>query len=438
MKILRVLLAALVCVALAVTVAACGDDNKDNGSGGSPSTTKTDGGNAAGGPSQATVDLALKYTGGKAGAADSAKPPVKIGFTTMIGGTPEFPEQVAALDAVTKFINEKLGGVGGAPLEIVKCTIQSEEDGQKCGAEFLDAGVPVINQALIVVGNASLYKTVVPKVPVLVGTPSTGPDATTAGVYNFTGGGPGVIYAMSKDLANLGAKNVALISVGNPGGKFTMEQIAVPALDALGVKHSKIVYYTDTATTPDIVSSLQNAGGSKADAIFFDPSTPQQCASLAAAMKQLGIKGIPVEVTPICNAQSVIDAAGGDAGLEGWRQWGFGENPRVAGVPEVDAYNDIMKSYGQADFAATGFASSTVRDFLTLAKFINEGGAAPTADSIRKSILAFRGPTWMVPGEVNCEKPPTKETPSVCGNVGVGAAVEGGKWKSLGSIVVGS
>ncbi|CAB4940663.1 unannotated protein [freshwater metagenome] len=437
MKLIRILLAALVCVALAVTVAACGDDNNDKGSGASPSTTKTDGGDTAGGPSQATIDLALKYTGGTAGAADSAKPPVKVGFTTMIGGTPEFPEHVETAKAFTKFINEKLGGIGGAPLELVICTMQTEEDGQKCGAEFLDANVPVINQSLAVIGNASLYKTVVPKIPVITGSPATGPDATTPGVYNFTGGGPGVIYGMAKDAANLGLKNLALVSVGNPGGKFTMEQIAVPALDQVGVKHSKVVYYSDTATTPDIVAAVQNAGGSKADGIFFDPSTPAQCTSLVKAIKQLNLD-VPVIATVLCNGQSVVDSAGGDSGLEGWHMWGFNENPRVTGVPEVDAYNDVMKAYGAESFAFTGFGSVAARDLLTIAAFGNAAGGEITPDVMKQAILAFRGPAWMVPGGQNCEKPPVKETPSVCGDVGVGSAIEGGKWKSLGAIKVGS
>jgi hypothetical protein len=88
-----------------------------------------------------------------------------------------------------------------------------------------------------------------------------------------------------------------------------MEKIAVPALAQLGVKHSKAVYYADDAITPDIVSSIQNAGGTSADVIFLDLSGPQQCTSTWDAMKQLGIK-VPVVTTPICNADSFVEHTG--------------------------------------------------------------------------------------------------------------------------------
>jgi branched-chain amino acid transport system substrate-binding protein len=440
MRFMRAKGLALACVASSVVVAACGSSsNKDSGGSTASSTVaaspKSNAAATGGAPSKSSIDYALQYTSGKAGKADPSKPPVKIGFTTMIGGTPSFPEQVDAANATTKFINEQLGGIAGHPLQLDTCYIQSEEDGQKCGAQFLSDGVPVVNQALAVIGNASLYKTLVPKVPVLVGTTSTGPDSTTQSIYSYTGGGPAVIYAMSKDAKNIGLKNLALVSVGNPGGKFTMEKIAVPALDKLGVKHSKTVYYTDTATTPDIVSALQAAGGSKADGVFFDPSGPQQCTSLFNALKQLGLK-ITVLSTPICNAPSFIDQTGG--GPDKWRFWGFNANPRVTSDPEVKVYNDIMDTYGGSKSKYIGFASSTTRDLLTLAKFGNQLGGTLTPDSVRKQILSFSGPAFMIPGQMNCQNPPSKDTVSICGAISVGSTYENGQWKGIPGIALGS
>jgi branched-chain amino acid transport system substrate-binding protein len=342
---------------------------------------------------------------------------------------------VAAATATAEFINQKLGGIAGHPLQLDKCYMQSEEDGLKCGAQFLSDGDVVVDQALAVIGNASLYKTLVPKVPALSGTTSTGPDSTTKGVYSFTGGGPAVIYAMSKDARNQGLKNLALLSVGNPGGKFTMESIAVPALDKLAVKHSKTVYYSDTATTPDIVSALQAAGGSNADGVFFDPSGPQQCTSLFDALKQLGLS-IPVISTPICNAPSFIDQTGG--GPSKWRFWGFNSNPRVTSDPQVAVYNDIMDSYDQSSSKFIGFASSTTRDLLTIAKLGNALGGNVTPAEMTKQILAFRGPAFMIPGSMNCAHPPSTATISVCGAVSVGSTYENGAWKGIPGIAINS
>jgi hypothetical protein len=425
----------LSCAVAAIGVAACGNDKtSSSGSTGGADATVAKTEPAATTLDQAAIDYALKYTGGKAVKADASQAPITIGFSTQKGGTPSFPEQEAAADATVKFINEHLGGIAGRPLALHKCFIQSEEDGQKCGAQFIDKKVPLVNQALATIGNASLYKTVAGKVPVLVGTTSTGPDSTSKGVYSFTGGGPAVIFAMAKDTKNLGAQNTALVSVGNPGGKFTMEKIAEPALNKLKVKHSKTVYYADTATTPDIVSAVQAAGGSKAAVIFFDPSGPQQCASLFDALKQLGIKS-PVVTTPICNADLFVGHTG--AGPERWHFWGFGENPRVASSSQVQVFNDIMNSYGQSKWKYVGFASSTVRDLLTIAKFANKIGFAKLSPAtMQAAILAFRGPAFMIPGPINCAKPFDTTTQSICGVVSVGSKFEAGKWSSLGSIKI--
>lgn len=434
---------ALACLVLSVTVCACGSSSNSSssgGSGGGGSATSASSGSSSsssastGGPSQATIATALKYTGGKAGKANPSLSPIKVGFTTNIGGTTSFPENVAAATATVKFINGELGGIDGHPLVLTTCYMQSEEDGQKCGAQFLAAKDVVVNQSLAELGNQSLYQTIVPKIPVIVGTTSTGPDSDTAGVYSFTGGGPAVIYAMAKDAKNIGLKNLALLSVGNVGGKYTMDSIALPALNKLGVQHSKVVFYNVPATTPDIVSALQAAGGSTADGVFLDPSSPTECTSTYNGLKQLGLH-IPVITTPICNAPSFIDATGG--GPTNWRFWGFNSNPRVTTDPDVAAYDDIMDSYGESQWKYVGFASSVTRDLLTITKFGNALHGNVTTAAMKQQILAFRGPAFMIPGTVNCQTPPNKATVSVCGNVSVGSTY-GGSWKGIPAIPIGS
>jgi branched-chain amino acid transport system substrate-binding protein len=435
----RVVSGCAVCVVASCALTACGSSSSSSSSAassgaassGSSSTTATTG-TASSSISQASISFGLQYTGGKAGKADPSLSPIHVGFTTNLGGSPSFPENVAAANATTSFINDNLGGIGGHRLVLDTCYMQSEEDGQKCGANFAGARVPVVEQALAVIGNASLYKTLAGKAPIIIGTTSAGPDYTTKGAYSFTGGGPAVIYAMAKDTKNLGAKKAALLSVDNPGGKFTMQTYAEPAFKQLGVSFNKTVYYGEAPTTPDIVSALQAAGGSSADVIFFDPSAPGECISLYDAMKQLGIKK-PVESTPICNAPSFINATGG--GPENWRLWGFSENPRVASEAEVQVYNNIMEAYGAAAYKYVGFANSVVRDLLTIDKFMTAVGPTNiTPDALTAQIKQFPGPAFLIPGPVKCGSPPSPASPSVCGNVSVGSTYKSGAWQSLGAI----
>jgi branched-chain amino acid transport system substrate-binding protein len=212
-----------------------------------------------------------------------------------------------------------------------------------------------------------------------------------------------------------------------------MEKIAVPALDALGVKHGKTVYYPDAATTPDIVSAVQAAGGSSSDAIFFDPSGPQQCTSLFNALKQLGISK-PVITTPICNAPSFVDSTG--KGPENWRIWGFGPSPRETGDPEVQTFNNIMDAYGQSESKNIGFAPQTVRDILTIAWAGNQLGPDKlTPAGFESEIKKFPGPAFMVPGPMHCAKPlDPKNQPGLCGEEAAGSVFKDGTWQSLGAI----
>lgn len=438
-------------VAAALVIAALGLSACGGGSGsssGSETTAEAEaepsGGNettseesAGGGGEYAkeTVALGLKYTGGKEGEADSSLEPLKVGITYQLGGVPAFPEMEASAKATVQFINSNLGGADGHPIELVPCNIQAEEDGQKCAAELLEANVPIGLQTLAVIGNQSLYQTVGCKFPFIVGSPSTGPDTTTKCVYTLNGSGSSVIYAMGKDTAELakGGK-AALISVGNAGGRFTMKEIAEPVLDELNVNHSDTVYYPDSATTPEIVSALQSSGATGAEVIFFDPSTPQQCSSLFQAMQQLGLAGKPVVATGICNAPSFVDEdAGGEP--DGWRVWGFGPNPRVTSDKEGQAYVNIMEVAGQEEFINVGFSSLSATDLMAITYLANELGAKNwTAPEFEKALLAYKGPPFLISGEMTCGHSPESNQPGICGNTATGAAFENGEWVTVGPI----
>ena len=412
--------------ALALGVAAYGGISISSSAASTPTAT-------ASSVSAASLKFALSYTGGKAGKANPKLSPIRVGFTTNNGGVPSFPENIAAAKAFTSFINNNLDGVGGHPIKLDSCYIQTEEDGLKCGSQFRANKDVVVNQALLVVGNASLYSTISPKIPVLIGTPSASQDYSTKNVYNYSGGGPAVLYAMAADAKmHLNATSGALISVNNAGGTASMTTYAEPDMKKLGLTFKPTVYYQESPTTPQIVSAVQASGAASASFIYFDPSAPTECLSLYQALKELGLN-TPVESTPICNAASFVDAPG--VTLSNWRLWGFSQNPRVSGNVQVNAYNQIMAAGGQAQYEAVGFATSVAEDLLTLDKFFNKLGASkinPT--SMSKAISTFTGPAFLVPGPENCTTPPFPASPTVCSRVSVGSVVTNGVWKTLGGL----
>ena len=99
-------------------------------------------------------DWALAYTGGKAGKANATLPPVVIGYVNEEGGVPAFPEATQGLNAAVKYVNDELGGIQGHPIQIEKCFVVANEDGQKCGTQLAnDDKVKLVITGALTVGN---------------------------------------------------------------------------------------------------------------------------------------------------------------------------------------------------------------------------------------------------------------------------------------------
>jgi branched-chain amino acid transport system substrate-binding protein len=419
----------LACVGLTLGVAACGSSTSDKSSGGGSATAAAPAA-SSNAISQATIDFGAQYTGLTPGKADSSKAPITIGFVNQEGGTPSFPENTKAANAAVDFINNNLGGVDGHALKLDRCVMQAEEDGQKCAAQFRDAKVPIAELSLAVIGNTAYYKTVGTKFPTLIGTTSAPADSVSPGAYSLGGGGAAVLAAMAEVAKNqLKAKYTSVITVDNAGGKFSAEKIAIPYMDKIGLVHSKSVYYPQSATGPDVISALQAAQASKADAIILDPSTPAECISVYDAVKTLNLKA-KVIATPICNSDQFVKHAGGKP--EGWVIVGFGVNPRVTDDPQSKVFNNIMAAAGASPEATQGFTPQVVRDFLSIAKFAHAIGPDKlTPAAFVEQIEAFAGPAFMIPGPLHCGKPSDPSSTTLCGESAGISQFTGGKWISL-------
>jgi branched-chain amino acid transport system substrate-binding protein len=431
--------AALACAVMAVALGACGSD--DNGpdtatSTATPATTTAApaaSGDAASGVSQGSIDFGVQFTGGTAGRADAGMDPVTIGFINQQGGTPAFPEYADAADAAVKFVNEHLGGVGGHPLKLQKCIVQTEEDGQKCASEILsNKKIFLTNWSLAVVGGASFYKIVAPKQPIVISAAANSYDSTTENVWGLDGGGRSVLNGMTQDAKQRGAKTLALVGSSNPAGKDSYVNIVIPQLKQLGIKY-KAVYVPDTATTPDIASALQASGAKTADAIVLNLASAGGCNSTFDALKQLGIT-TPVITTTQCNADEFIDHVGG-GGAPNWDLFGFGTNPREDD-PQAAVYRNVMEAYGQKDKMFVGFVTKSFGDILHITKWANTIGYDKlSVAAFEQQIKDWRGPGFMLPGEFHCGA--NTELIGICGDSASGSTFKDGKFVSVGDFKLG-
>ena len=419
---------AVLCASVLALAACGGDDESDTttaaaGGGDTASTTTASSGGAA---SQATVDATAKFVGGTPGKADDAKKPVVIGVVNQEGATPSFPEYLRVAEATAKLVNGQLGGVQGHPVKIEKCIVQTEEDGQRCAAEFVSKKVDIAILTLLVLGNQSFYKTVGGKFPVLVSVAATGPDTTTPDVYSLDGGSGAVLNGVAVRATADGGKKVAVLTPDNDAGRNTGGTVLEPALKKLGAE-GKTAYFPEAATGPEMVQALQAAGAKDADRIVIQPSSGAQCDAIFAGMQQLGIQK-PVITNPICTSGNILKSSPDK--LEGLELVTFTGDTRVESDAEAQAYKDAMEAYGAGKYVQVGYSGKTFSDVLAVTKFANEIGPDKlSAAAYKKAITSFKGPAFGIPGEMECGHDKTQI--GVCGFYSVVTQFKGGTWSAL-------
>jgi len=390
---------------------------------------------------------ALSYTGGTAGKADPSKSPIVIGYVNQEGGVPAFPESTAGTKAAVDYVNAELGGIGGHPLKLEACQVQAEEDGQRCGTQLAnDATVQAVLTGVLISGGESLFKVVVPKLPVVIGNPVSNPDFLTKGAVAFTPGSPGVIQALgvfagqNLNTAAHPVKKVAIIYGDNSAAKLAVTLLFNPVLQKLGITDIKGVPVPETATAADVQSALQASGAAQADVVAALTTLPL-CIATYDAMKALGIH-TPVVTTSLCQGTPMVQHLKdvGDKGdvPNGWYFAGYGYNPYLPDEASgTQTFVAKIKQYGGANVEYTGFAPSMFGNVLTLAKFFNAIGPDKiNAETVKAQIDAFTGPMMMVSGPMTCGKV-SALFPTLCGaEVGIDQYVDG-KWVSVADALNG-
>ena len=371
---------------------------------------------------QSSIDTGLAYTGGPGGVASGD--PIKIGYVNQEGGTPAFPEASVGVDTGVWFINNFLGGVGGRPIELVKCFVTKEEDGQKCAQEFLaNDEIQAVLVGAMFNGNAPLLDTLKDKKPTYLPNPVTTPEFLATDAYAFTPGSPGVIQGLSvfaakyvPEIEGKEVKSVAVVYNDNPAGTVAFTALTKPILEALGVEVTGVPV-ADTAGATEMATAIQSSGADKAD-VFYPLVTIQGCIGVYDALKTLEIE-TTVVTTGLCFGipmQDHLKSVGEEGNLpDGWYFGGYGYSYEIPGNPENDAYIDAAlawaKETGVENPEYTGFGGPTFGTLITLVKFMNEGAADSAA--LREASKAFTGPMWAGVGDFKCGGNPT--FPSLCG-----------------------
>jgi branched-chain amino acid transport system substrate-binding protein len=361
---------------------------------------------AAAGAPKATDYVA--YVGGKAGAADKAMSPIKVGYVNQEGGPVEIgPTNDDGAEIAVKFINEQAGGIGGHPVTLVKCYIAAtEEDGQKCGQQLAnDKDVVAVILGAVAVGAEPLYAALGTK-PVVGGVSVNAVDTNQKNAAVLYGGAQYILApygTYARDV--LKAKSAALIYPEGAGADIPAAGQS-SAFKAAGIP-IKVVSYP--ANAPDLTVPLQAAGATTAD-VVMPVINPNDCVKFEQAIQQLKIPDEKVLASPICLTPTTIQ------GLGDFPKWTYAiASSQTFDVsdPDVPPYQKILKDQGQDKFVGDPWVNVGFGQMLTLGKWLNALGPDKiTADGIVKQMLAFNGPLALGSPVIKCGKYP--KAPGVC------------------------
>lgn len=364
-----------------------------------------------GGAGDESVTDYLSYTGGKAGKADPALPPVAIGWINQQGGQ----QVIGALatngaQLAVKYVNEELGGVGGHPVELRTCFIASaEEEGTTCGQRLAaDREVSVIAEGGVAIGVQSLYATLGGAKPVIAGVATTPIDAVQPNSVILFGDVTHVLGPMgsyAKDV--LRAKTAALVHPNNAGiieGATAIEN----ALRTAGVEVKKVGY---GASQTDLIGPLISAGAQTADMVI-PYSDASGCVNLAKGLKQLGITDSKKIVSaPLCLNSQVLEGLGGDFPI-----WTYSIASSLFGDqtdPGMPAYTKVTQTYGATQDAPDPWNIVAFAQLLTTVRFLNEIGYDNiTPQAVLDKAKSFTGPVALGAPELRCGK--YTDAPAVC------------------------
>ena len=360
---------------------------------------------APSGGSKTVTDYAA-YVGGS-GPANASLKPVKIGFINQEGGPVVVgPTNDNGVDIAAKFINEQAGGIGGHPVQVVKCFIAStEEEGQQCGQQMAnDKDIVGVLEGPVVVGAESMFAALGDK-PVVSGVSVNAVDTVQKSAAVLYGGAQYILApygTFARD--TLKAKSAALIYPEGAGTDIPAAGQA-SAFKAAGIP-IKVVSYP--ANAGDLTVPLLAAGAQTAD-VVMPVINPNDCVKFEQAIRQLNIPDEKVLASPICLTPTTIQ------GLGDFPKWIYAiasSQTFDTTDPGVPPYQKILKDQGQDKLIGDPWVNVGFGQMLTLAKWLNAAGTDTSPAAINTQMLAFAGPLALGSPVIKCGKYP--EAQGVC------------------------
>ncbi|HVW43561.1 MAG TPA: ABC transporter substrate-binding protein [Amycolatopsis sp.] len=335
--------------AVAVVATGCASSSDSSGSGGSGS-----------------VDTSVLGPDNKATGT-----PVKVGLFNVEGGTTVSQPAIGdAAEAAAKYANDHLGGLGGHPIEVVRCGDKADgASATACANQFVQekvvavvAGQPArADLAAPIVMNAGI--------PWIGSSPSAAPELSGTNAFFFGGGFVGSLAGYAQYSKDNNFKKVTLFGPDNPQLVGAVGAVGKPLFAKVGVDFALSTVPQGTA---DATSQIQAGLTRKPDATIV-VADETVCQSILTALQTSG-STVPKMVNSSCVSKPVLDALG-DSGIDGAVLFDLGDP--IGDNPEAKLYQAVMKTYAPSS-NATGI---TPVGYLSMLGFIRGAGGGAKAAS---------------------------------------------------------
>lgn len=269
---------------------------------GTLSACSSSSGSSSGGVSAAPVDISLL------GPDNPAKgTPVKIGFVHAgRGAAIDTTDQGVAAPAIIAYANAKLGGLGGHPIELVRCETKSNPT-TDCGDQMVSGKVLAVIGGQLGEAQQVRKSLAAQQIPYV--------DSNNAVL------GSNIDVSLSNPLLAIGApaqyakdhglKSVTLVVIDQAAAVAQIRSFAPLLFGKVGVAVNVIGIPVGTA---DMTPQIQ-AAESKHPAMYHLVGNDTFCASALKAIKTLGLTAKVTGINRCLSATSASSIPGGYAGL---------------------------------------------------------------------------------------------------------------------------
>jgi branched-chain amino acid transport system substrate-binding protein len=327
--------------------------------------------------------------------------PIVLGFINNEGGAAfSVPELTVGSQVAVDYVNNKLNGVNGRPLKVVRCTTDgSPEKSIDCANKLIEQKVVAIQEGTDLGADAILPILAAANVP-LVGHVQFGAarmfdkNSWYFGTAAIAYGGAALSFYKSE-----GAKSVAWFLPDQPSSRAFTDGVLMPTAQALGLTY-KTVYYD--ATNPNWSVLATTAVADNPDVSGTIAASDGQCAELVSALKDAGYQG-RILAASCAQLGSAIGAkaTGVEIDFDHWNPAGDPSAPSVK-QDEIKLYTSLMNAAGKGDLA-NGNALITFSDTVVLQHVLSTITGEINGTSVANALQATKGHDAFAGPKITCD-----------------------------------